>query len=71
MSADELDEATEIIAALVLNYCEMPDGELDSKAMSTNAAALKWLARHGQVVIEVEAGRRVIGRWSEGHLYER
>ena len=38
---------------------------LDSSAISANADAMRLAARLGKIVIEDEAGRRVIGRWVE------
>ena len=78
MSADEflkvqreLQEAEEVIADLVGDWCKSDDGALHSKIMTANAEALRWLASRGRVVLDVDDGRVVIGRWSEGHLYER
>jgi len=59
-STDEMLEALED----VLNQaCRLPDGLVDSGALRSYADGLRLLAKHGRFKIEIEVGRRVIGRW--------
>lgn len=62
----ELDEAVEALADLVQQYCcHDESGRYDSMALSTNAEAMRVLAKHGRFVIETEVFRRVIGKFVE------
>ena len=77
MSADEflkvqreLQEAEEVIADLVGDWCKSDDGALHSKIMTSNANALRWLAIRGCVVLDIDDGRVVVGRWANGHPNE-
>jgi thiamine phosphate synthase YjbQ (UPF0047 family) len=67
----ELHEAEKVIADLVAEWCESSDGGLHSKIMTANANALRWLAMKGSVVLDVDDGRVVVGRWAKGHPNER
>jgi hypothetical protein len=61
------EESGRLLDALVgmieQHVYENNDGNLDSMAVSANAAALRLLAQFGKVKIESEHGRRVIARW--------
>lgn len=47
--------------------CTEKDGSkiLDSCAVSSRADAMRFLAERGLIIIEKEAGRRIIGKWAE------
>lgn len=59
------EEITEIYRDLVAQNCTMHDGKLDSMAISTNANAMRFLAKQGDIIIERECSRRVIGKWTK------
>lgn len=48
---------------LVAQNCTIQDGSLDSMAITANAIAMRFLAKHDKIIIEKEYGRRVIGHW--------
>lgn len=50
-----------IIYRLVEQHCTMPDGELFSGFLSANAAAMRYLAEIGLLVISREGGRGAAG----------
>lgn len=58
------EELIETNIEIVQQSCAGRDGKLDSMAISTYAAAMRFLAVEGKVIIEEEFGRRVIGRWA-------
>jgi hypothetical protein len=53
-----LDALDDVLA----QACLMPDGTLDSMALSAYADGLELLAEHGRVVIIQQNGRRVIAK---------
>lgn len=59
------EELIEIHREFVAQNCTMRDGKLDSMALSINARTMRFLAERGEIVIEKEFGRRVIGHWSK------
>lgn len=59
------DEATEYLEEVLNQSCRLYDGTLDSGAIRTYADAMRYLAKRGRFTIEREAGRRVIGRWTD------
>jgi len=64
------EELVDVYSDLVAMNCTHKDkasGEtrLDSMAISTNARAMRFLAKKGKIVIEKEFGRRVIGKWAK------
>ena len=69
-AADLIDELTDSLIDHIAQSCTTHNTEdgstyLDSSAISANADAMRLAARLGKIVIEDEAGRRVIGRWVE------
>jgi hypothetical protein len=57
-------ESLEVLEDMVIQFCSDEGGKLDSRAIAACAEALRLLARYDVVVIEHEAGRRVIARWA-------
>jgi len=63
-------ELIEALKDMVNQHCSCSsDGcetvHLDSMALSANAHAMRLLARHGELEITDQYGRRVIGNWKE------
>lgn len=58
----ERDEAIELLLDTTLQGCDIGGGVIDSGYLSSYADALRFLATHGLVEIQHEAGRRVIAR---------
>lgn len=63
--AKENKELKEHLIDITNQSCLGQDGKLDSMALSTNADAMRLLAKYGEIIIEKEYGRRVIGHWSK------
>jgi hypothetical protein len=62
------NEALSMIASLVQQHCERDAaGQYDSMAISANAEAMEFLAEHGLFEIDVNCGRRVLGRFLPDH----
>ena len=65
----EREKLLEDLADMVNQHCRamrdlhVQDPQLDSMALSANAAAMRTLAEHGRRIIDKEYGRRVIGHW--------
>lgn len=62
--AEERDALLEALCDVVDQHCtyDSADG-LDSMALSSDADALRLLAKHGRVTILNEHGHRVLARW--------
>ena len=62
----ELDEALDALEDMCYQHCSAPDGSVPDKlispALSSDANALRLLAKHGRVRIESEYGRVVVAR---------
>ena len=58
------DELLDALQEMVAQHCESTEAQctLDSCAISSNADAMRILAKYGRLKIEREFGRRVIGR---------
>ena len=54
-----------ILADVVNQGCHVDAGVVDSMALSAYADAMRVLADYGVLIIDHEAGRRVIGHWAE------
>jgi hypothetical protein len=61
----DVDEVLDILADVIAQACGLPDGRLDSMALTAYAEGIRLLHRYKRVVIEDERGRRVIGRFVE------
>jgi hypothetical protein len=59
------NDPLEDLVGMVTQHCTMPDGTLDSCALSANADAMRTLADAGKLIITDEYGRRVIGKWAD------
>ena len=60
----DLTEALDTLGSVIHQACwEDHDGVLDSMAISAYADGMRLLAAHKRLVIEEEAGRRVIAHW--------
>jgi hypothetical protein len=67
----QLEKVLDVLAGVVQQACWVPkEGILDSMALSYYADGIRTLAKHGQVIIEHEYGRRVIARWIEPETEE-
>lgn len=59
----DVDELMEALADMVAQHCvgweeaEKENPELDSMALSSNAEAMRVLAKHGRLTIETDRGR--------------
>ena len=61
MTEDEL----RVVVDMVAQHCGGGiGGALDSGGLSANAEAMRLLAHHGLLLIEVDGGRRVIAKWT-------
>lgn len=70
----ERDEAVELVRDLVGQHCSIRDegdgGEIDSRTLSGNRDAIKFLSRCGKIEILYESGRRVIGKWKKQEAHD-
>ena len=58
------EDYADLAESMIRNTCTNNEN-VDSMAISTYAAAIRFLASIGCIKIEHECGRRVIGRWVE------
>lgn len=58
-------EVLDVLADVLAQACGLPDGRVDSMALSAYTDAIRLLHRYERLVIEEERGRRVIGRFVE------
>lgn len=56
----DLDDAFEILENMVSQHCQSAVG-LDSMMISTNAEAMRFLAKHGRMTLTEDNGRHVRG----------
>jgi hypothetical protein len=62
-----LEDALDILAEVIGQACDYKDDDgrtiVDSCALSSYAYAMRFLAQHGRLIIDSEAGRRIIAHW--------
>jgi hypothetical protein len=58
------EQLEESMMDMVNQSCVLPDGSIDSMAISTYADAMRFLAERKRLIIDSEGGRRVIGHWA-------
>jgi hypothetical protein len=61
----ETEELLDALSSMVEQWCISQDGRLDSCAISAAAKAMRLLSAYGRMDIELDVGRRVVGRWSD------